>query len=548
MSSWRVRRSVRYPLDLPSFKALKEQALKPQGKRLGDLFKRDPKRAKRFSVSSGPLLLDFSKNLITLQNFKTLMRLATEADIEAYRDAMFAGEHINSSEDRAVLHVALRSAKHDRYRDGDQNCTRDVHRVLDAMESFVNGVHKGRVRGSSDEPFTDIVNIGIGGSDLGIVMALRALANYQGKRPNVHCVSNVDGTELADLRKTLNPATTLFVICSKTFTTQETMSNAAAARRWVRQQLGEEAVKEHFVAVSTNAAAMDKFGIRADYRFEFWDWVGGRYSIWSAVGLSLALGIGMRNFRALLAGGRKMDQHFKRKPLAENMPVIMAMLSVWYRQFFGASSQAILPYNNRLNRFPAFLQQLQMESNGKSVRIDGKPVRCDTGKVIWGESGNNAQHSFYQLLHQGTDLIPVDFLLSVKSSGASQASQDLAIANCLAQSQALMDGKSFEQIKASDSQRADTVNRQRVHIGSRPSNTLLIQQLDPETLGQLIALYEHKVFVEGVIYGINSFDQWGVELGKVLAKSMEIQLKSGGNPDIDGSTSGLLKTVAKWRR
>ncbi|MEM7278975.1 MAG: glucose-6-phosphate isomerase, partial [Pseudomonadota bacterium] len=521
MASWEPRLSARYPLDLPAYRSLDALASKAKAQRLSQLFKRDPKRAERFSVSNGSLLLDYSKNLITPRSFSALVRLADEAGVGAYRDAMFAGEHINTSEDRAVLHVALRAAKNDRYRDGDQNCTRDVHRVLDSMEGFVNDVHRGRVKGRTGKAFTDIVNIGIGGSDLGIVMALRALANYQGKRPNVHCVSNVDGTELADLRKTLNPATTLFVVCSKTFTTQETMSNAAAARRWVRQQLGEQAVKEHFVAVSTNAKAMDKFGIRPDYRFEFWDWVGGRYSIWSAVGLSLALGIGMRNFRAILAGGRKMDRHFKRKPLAQNMPVIMAMLAVWYRQFFGATSQAILPYNNRLNRFPAFLQQLQMESNGKSVRLDGKPVRCKTGMVIWGESGNNAQHSFYQLLHQGTDLIPVDFVLPVQASGASQKGQDLAIANCLAQSQALLDGKEFNEISAQRPDQDPRVGRQRVHDGNRPSNTLVMRSLNPESIGQLIALYEHKVFVEGVIYGLNSFDQWGVELGKALSKGME---------------------------
>jgi glucose-6-phosphate isomerase len=382
----------------------------------------------------------------------------------------------------------------------------EVWDVLTRMESFIDDVHNGTIKGSTGKRLTDIVNIGIGGSDLGPVMASRALRPYWREGMRFHSVSNIDGTQLADLEEELDPETTLFVVCSKTFTTLETMTNARAARAWVVRELDELAVQYHFVAASTNHKAMDEFGIRADFRFGFWDWVGGRYSLWSAVGLSLALVVGMDVFRQLLSGGRRMDLHFRQAPLEENMPVLLALLGIWYNNFFGAQSQAILPYDNRLERFPAYLQQLQMESSGKSVRMDGKPVRCDTGMVIWGEAGNNAQHSFYQLLHQGTRLVPVDFLLPAKSSGATQGQQNFAIDNCLAQAEALMDG--FDE---------PGLEPYRVHAGNNPSNVILFEKLTPEVLGQLIALYEHKVFVEGVIWGIDSFDQWGVELGKKLA-------------------------------
>ncbi|NNL55461.1 MAG: glucose-6-phosphate isomerase, partial [Woeseia sp.] len=412
---------------------------------------------------------------------------------------------INRTEDRAVLHVALRAKLSDTVALETPGVA-EVWEVLTRMEAFVDGVHGGKIKGSSGKRLTDIVNVGIGGSDLGPVMASRALRPYWKAGLRFHSVSNIDGTQLADLKSELDPETTLFVVCSKTFTTQETMTNARAARQWIVERLDESAVQDHFVAASTNHAAMDEFGIRPDYRFGFWDWVGGRYSLWSAVGLSLALVVGMDVFNRLLAGGRRMDLHFRQAPLDENMPVLLALLGVWYNNFFGADSQVILPYDNRLERFPAYLQQLQMESSGKSVRMDGKPVRCDTGMVIWGEAGNNAQHSFYQLLHQGTRLVPADFIVPAKSSGGAQQQQDLAIDNCLAQSEALMDG--FDE---------DGVEPWRVHPGNNPSNTILFEQLTPEVLGQLIAVYEHKVFVEGVIWGIDSFDQWGVELGKKLA-------------------------------
>jgi glucose-6-phosphate isomerase len=500
--------SARYPTDLPAWEALKAHRKQISKSKLAGLFAADPQRAERFTLTANKLTLDYSKNHLDVTTRELLARLAEEAGVPAAIEAMFAGESINRSEDRPALHVALRAKLSDTVA-LDTPGVREVWEVLTKMDEFVEGVHAGKIAGSTGYRLTEIVNIGIGGSDLGPVMASRALRPYWHAGMRFHSVSNVDGTQLADLKRQLDPATTLFVVCSKTFTTQETMTNANAARRWIVERLGKDAVGDHFVAASTNHAAMDAFGIHPERRFGFWDWVGGRYSLWSAVGLSLALVIGMDKFRRLLAGGRQMDLHFRHAPMAENLPVTLALIAIWYNNFFGADSQAILPYDNRLERFPAYLQQLQMESNGKRVRMDGKPVKCKTGMVIWGEAGNNAQHSFYQLLHQGTRLVPADFLLPAKSSGGDQAQQDLAIANCLAQSEALMDGFNEKGLEP-----------WRVHVGNRPSNTILFEKLDPETLGELIALYEHKVFVEGVIWGIDSFDQWGVELGKKLAKNV----------------------------
>ena len=519
--------------------------------RLQDLFARDKKRVDRFTLDSGDLHLDYSKNLINATTHKLLTRLAKQAGVPSAVEAMFNGEAINVTEGRSVLHVALRSKLSDQV-SLDVPGVRDVWRVLTEIEGFVEAVHGGEIRGNGNEPFTDIVNIGIGGSDLGLVMANTALRPYWRKGLRFHAVSNVDGTQLADLKQELDPARTLFVICSKTFTTLETMTNAHAARDWVATSLGPAAVKQHFAAASTNHEAMDAFDINPEFRFGFWDWVGGRYSLWSAVGLSLALMIGMDNFRALLAGARRMDMHFRQAPLEENMPVQMALLAIWYNNFFGAEAHAILPYDNRLERFPAYLQQLQMESNGKSVRVDGKPVKVKTGQLIWGEAGSNAQHSFYQLLHQGTRFVPIDFLLPLVSSGADQAQQDLAIANCLAQSEALMDGLQAEQaeqeLKAAGMPPRDAalLAKHKAHPGNRPSNTLLFPALTPETLGQLVALYEHKVFVEGVIWGINSFDQYGVELGKRLASSLS-PVVLDGEPYRGGnaSTRALLKHIKK---
>jgi len=498
--------SARYPTDLAAWKKLQLHYREVmRGRTLRELFARDKKRVERFGLEANDLFLDYSRNHVNSTTRKLLVQLAKQANVPAAIGAMFAGDRINQTEDRAVLHAALRAKISDTVALETPD-VREVWEVLTKMESFVDDVHSGTIKGSTGKKLTDIVNIGIGGSDLGPVMASRALRQYWKEGIRFHSVSNIDGTQLADLQKELAVETTLFVVCSKTFTTQETMTNARAARQWVVDQLDEMAVQYHFVAASTNHQAMDDFGIRSDFRFGFWDWVGGRYSLWSAVGLSLALVVGMDVFHRLLSGGRRMDLHFRQAPLEENMPVVLALLGIWYNNFFGAESQAILPYDNRLDRFPAYLQQLQMESSGKRVRMDGKPVRCNTGMVIWGEAGNNAQHSFYQLLHQGTRLVPIDFLLPARSSGGEQPQQDLAVNNCLAQAEALMDG--FD---------AEGVEPYRVHKGNKPSNTILFSELSPEILGQLIALYEHKVFVEGVIWGIDSFDQWGVELGKKLA-------------------------------
>ncbi len=521
------RLTARYPTDLKAWQALKAHHKDLRGRTLRQLFARDKARADRFSLGAGNLTLDYCKNHVNSTTRKLFTRLAREAGVPAAIEAMFAGEAINKTEGRAVLHAALRSKISDQVA-LETAGVREVWEVLSSMEEYIDAVHTGAVVGFTGKRLTDIVNVGIGGSDLGPVMASRALRPYWKVDMRFHSVSNIDGTQLADLKDELDPEHTLFVICSKTFTTLETMTNANAARDWIIERLGRPAVKHHFVAASTNHEGMNEFGIHPDYRFGFWDWVGGRYSLWSAVGLSLALVVGMETFTRLLAGGRVMDQHFRQAPLDENMPVLLALLAIWYNNFFGAETQAILPYDNRLDRFPAYLQQLQMESNGKSVRMDGKPVKCDTGMIIWGEAGNNAQHSFYQLLHQGTRMVPIDFLLPVRSSGADQSQQDLAIANCLAQSEALMDG--FDE---------PDLEPYRVHKGNNPSNTILFEELTPETLGQLIALYEHKVFVEGVIWGIDSFDQWGVELGKKLAKNVEATT----NP----ATKALLARINKLR-
>ena len=525
--------SDRYPTDLAAWQSLQTHYRdEMQSTSLGELFKRDKKRAEKFSLQAGDLFLDYSKNHLNNDTRKLFAKLANEADVPAAIDAMFAGDKINTTEDRSVLHVALRAKIADTVALETPGVAQ-VWEVLTKMETFVDAVHSGEIRGSTGKKLTDVVNIGIGGSDLGPVMAARALRRFWKKGMHFHSVSNVDGTQLSDLLHKLDVETTLFVVCSKTFTTLETMTNARAARAWVVEKLDEVAVQYHFAAASSNQEALDTFGIRSDHRFGFQDWVGGRYSIWAAVGLSLALVVGMDVFKAILSGGRRMDLHFRRSPMDENMPVLLAMIGVWYNNFFGAESQAILPYDNRLDRFPAYLQQLQMESSGKSVRSDGKPVQCDTGMIIWGEAGNNAQHSFMQLLQQGTRLVPVDFLLPAKSSGASQAQQDLAIANCLAQSEALMDG--FDE---------KGVEPQLIQKGNKPSNTILFDALTPETLGQLIALYEHKVFVEGVIWGINSFDQWGVERGKTLAASLAgVVAGDSEYPGSNASTRNLLKNL-----
>ena len=520
---------------------------------LRDLFRRNKNRFSGFSLQFGCLHLDLSKNLLSSKTIRLLLDLARETEVAAAVSAMFAGEPINASENRSVLHVALRAQMSDPL-PLDVPGVREIWGTLEDMERFVRSVQDGTIRGHGGQRISEIVNIGIGGSDLGPVMAAKALRHCWRPGMNFHSVSNIDGTQLVDLTEQLDPEETLFVICSKTFTTLETRTNAEQAKEWIARQLGEEAVAAHFAAASTNHAAMDEFGINPDYRFGFWDWVGGRYSIWSAVGLSLALVIGMDAFRELLGGARRMDLHFRDALPEENMPVLMALISVWYNNFFGAETQAVLPYDNRLDRFPAYLQQLHMESNGKSVRIDGRPVKAKTGTIIWGEAGSNAQHSFYQLLHQGKRFVPVDFILPVKSSGSTQEQQDLAIANCLAQSEALMDGYSTEQALADmrdagvAEEEAKLLASQRTHSGNRPSTTIMFERLTPAVLGQLIALYEHKVFVEGVIWGINSFDQFGVELGKKLATSLGAAVDgSAAYAGSNHSTRYLLEYIRALR-
>jgi glucose-6-phosphate isomerase len=505
------------PEALPAWRALDAHRRDMAGRHLRELFARDRKRAQRYTASACGIRLDFSRQRVQRKTIDLLVRLARQAGVESLRERMFAGEHINTTEDRAVLHVALRAARRDRFRDGEQDCTADVHAVLDRMEEFVGAVHRGDIRGlGSRRPFAEVVNIGIGGSDLGIEMALQALHHHRHRGLRVHAVSNIDGTQLEDVLEQVDPRRTLFVVCSKTFTTQETMTNARAARDWLEANLGRGAIGRQFAAVSTNGVAMDAFGIHPDYRFGFWDWVGGRYSVWSAVGLSVALGIGMDDFRRFLAGGREMDRHFRSAPPAENLPVLLALLAVWNNDFLGAESQAVLPYDARLGRFPAFLQQMHMESNGKRVRRDGTVTRAPTGTIIWGEAGNNAQHSFYQLLHQGTRLVPVDFIAPDAGSSRYQNQHRLALINMRAQAEALAIGQTEAEVRE-----AEAMAPHKVHLGNRPSTLITFDRLDPRTLGALTALYEHKVFVEGAIWGINSFDQWGVELGKRLAKEME---------------------------
>jgi glucose-6-phosphate isomerase len=534
------KKAVNWPKGLKSWGALKDHYREDVRKRqLRDMFRRDPERFTRFSIEAEGLLLDYSRNRVTRKTMKLLNRLARETSVEAVREGMFAGEHINESEDRAVLHAALRADRDDPYFDGELDATAAVHEVLDRMDAFVRAVHSGQYAGhGTGRHFTDVVNIGIGGSDLGIEMATGALANYAVPGLRVHCVSNIDGVGLADTLARIDPATTLFVVCSKTFTTLETLTNANAAREWFVERFGAEAVRTHFVGVSTNHEAMDEFGISPANRFGFWDFVGGRFSMWSAVGLAIALGIGMDNFRALLAGGRAIDRHFRDAPLDENLPVLMGLLSVWSTNFLGAESLAVLPYDSRLARFPAYLQQLHMESNGKGRRRDGTKVSVATAPVLWGEPGSNAQHSFFQLLHQGTREVAIDFLAPVQGSGPSQGQHDLALANMLAQARALSDGDAD----------GDTPAERGHSPGNRPSTTLLFQKLDPETLGKLVALYEHKVFVESVIWGVNAFDQPGVELGKRLAREMTGAVaQPDGFQGGDASTRGLLDAISRWR-
>ncbi len=541
--------STTFLIDSPAWKALQAHYREIGETHLRRLFADDPQRGERMTVEAAGLFLDYSKNRITDESLKLLVQLAEQCGLRARIDAMFGGEKINITENRAVLHVALRALRGATITVDGENVVPEVHAVLDKMTAFANQVRSGAWKGHTGKPIRNIINIGIGGSDLGPVMAYEALKFYSDRGRTFRFVSNVDGVDFVEATRDLDPAETLFIVSSKTFTTLETMTNAQSARDWLLSGLkaGVEAVARHFVAVSTNAAKVAEFGIDTANMFGFWDWVGGRYSMDSAIGLSTMLAIGPEHFRAMLAGFHEMDEHFRTAPFERNLPVLMALLTVWYTDFFGAETMAVLPYEQYMKRFPAYLQQLTMESNGKSVTLDGSPVAYETGAIYWGEPGTNGQHSFYQLIHQGTRLIPCDFIAFMEALQPLGRHHDLLVANVFAQSEALAFGKTAQQVKAEGT--PDWLVPHRVFQGNRPSNTLLAQRLDPAMLGKLVALYEHSVFTQGVIWNINSFDQWGVELGKVLAQRIVPELEAATEPQLghDSSTNALIRRYRKGR-
>ncbi|KAF8636866.1 hypothetical protein AX17_003209 [Amanita inopinata Kibby_2008] len=544
--------------EYPSWKKL-QQAYDTQHSKLAlkDLFAQDPNRFSKFSVTydsaSGPdvkILLDYSKNLITQPVLDTLLSLAREAQVEGFRDKMFAGEHINTSEDRAVLHVALRNFNDFQIAEEGVN---EVSGVLEHIKTFSNAVRDGSWKGYTGKSINTIVNIGIGGSDLGPVMVTEALKPYAKRDLKAHFVSNIDGTHIAETLRECDPETTLFIIASKTFTTQETITNAESARAWFLERAKDKAhVAKHFVALSTNTKDVQAFGISPENMFEFWDWVGGRYSLWSAIGLSIALTIGYDNFEQLLKGAHGMDKHFKETPLEKNLPVLLALIGIWYNDFYGAQTLALLPYDQYLHKFADYFQQGDMESNGKFITKNGDRVNYQTGPIIWGASGTNGQHSFYQLVHQGTKLIPADFIAPATSHNPIQHSKHhrILLSNFFAQPEALAFGKTEEQVRKELGPGAsEALVKSKVFEGNRPSNSIMFPVLTPATLGALIALYEHKIFVQGVVWGINSFDQMGVELGKVLAKNILAQLeKSDDVKGHDSSTTGLIHWYQQYRK
>jgi glucose-6-phosphate isomerase len=528
---------------MKAWKALKTHSKDIAVMHLRDLFAADPARGEKLAIEAQGLFFDFSKNRVTNETLKLLVDLAQESDLQGRIDAMFSGEKINLTEGRAVLHVALRAPKGTSIVVDGQDVVPEVHAVLDRMSAFADRVRSGDWKGHTGKRIRNVVNIGIGGSDLGPVMAYEALRAYSDRNMTFRFVSNVDGTDFAEAVIDLDPAETLFIVSSKTFTTLETITNAQSARAWLVKGLGgdESSVAKHFVAVSTNAAQVEKFGIDTANMFGFWDWVGGRYSMDSAIGLATMLAIGPENFRAMLNGFHQMDEHFRTTPFERNLPVLMGLLGIWYTDFFDAQTVAVLPYEQYLKRFPAYLQQLTMESNGKHVTVLGKEVNYDTSAIYWGEPGTNGQHSFYQLIHQGTRLIPCDFIAFGKSLNPLGRHHDMLLANVFAQSEALAFGKTLEQVKAEGT--PDWLAPHRVFEGNRPSNTILAEKLTPEVLGKLVALYEHCVFTQGVLWRINSFDQWGVELGKVLAQRIVPELESEGEPALghDSSTNNLIR-------
>jgi len=506
--------------ELPAYKKLLEHYHKIKDLHLRRLFSVDPHRFNTFSLSVGDLLLDYSKNRITQQTLSLLCELAEESKLDEWRKKMFSGEKINNTENRAVLHTALRNMSDEPVFVDGKDIMPDIRAVIKKMAAFSEKVRTGEWKGYSGKRITDVINIGIGGSDLGPKMVYEALNPYHHKKLNVHFVSNIDGAHIEEVLEKLNPETTLFIISSKTFTTQETLSNAHVARNWLLEKAQDEsAISKHFVAVSTNKEAVTKFGIDAENMFEFWDWVGGRYSLWSAIGLSIMIAIGSEGFNELLQGAHEMDKHFQEAPCEKNMPVILALLGIWYNNFFEAESHGIFPYDDYLRSLPMYLEQADMESNGKSVDRYGKRVDYATGPIIWGMSGINGQHAFYQALHQGTKMVPADFIVSILTHSIHQEQHNILFANALAQTEALMRGRNVDETYAD--KEGTIVNDSIEHMvfeGNNPSNTILIKQLTPKTLGMLLALYEHKIFVQGIIWNLNSFDQWGVELGKQLAK------------------------------
>ena len=544
----------------PAWQALLQQHAQIGGIHLRQLFAADPQRGTRLTLSAAGLYFDYSKNRVDNQTLELLIALARDAGLQQRRTAMFSGELINTTEQRAVLHTALRAPPSEQLVVDGVDVIAQVHAVLARMASFSEQIRNGGWRGHTGRPMRNVINIGIGGSDLGPVMAYEALKHYSQRELNLKFVSNVDGTALAEATRGLDAAETLFIVCSKSFGTLETLTNAQAARAWCLQQLQDEAaVARHFVAVSSNAQATAEFGIEPEQMFPLWDWVGGRYSMESAIGLSTMIAIGPQNFRELLAGMRAMDEHFCNAPIERNMPALMGLLAVWNNNFLGASTQAVLPYERYLARFPAYLQQLTMESNGKHVTSDGQPVGCQTSPIVWGEPGTNGQHSFYQLLHQGTRLVPCDFIgfgQSLNPMGADggrvDSQHDMLIANLLAQAEALAFGKNADEVRAEGV--AEALVAHRVFEGNRPSNTLLARKLTPHTLGALVALYEHSVFTQGVIWGIDSFDQWGVELGKVLAErtaaelaSTDLESSDKTKLSHDSSTNALIQHYRQLR-
>ena len=534
----------------PAWKALAVHHKQIQKLPLRKLFADDAKRGQRFTAEAAGLFLDFSKNCITEKTLKLLLQLADESGLRGKMDAMFSGAKINVTENRAVLHVALRAPKGETILVDRKNVVPEVHAVLDRMAGFSNRVRSGEWKGHTGKRIRNVINIGIGGSDLGPVMAYEALKHYSERSLTFRFISNVDGIDFVEATRDLDPAETLFIISSKTFTTLETMTNAQSARDWLLAGLGGEAkaVAKHFVAVSTNAEKVSAFGIDTANMFGFWDWVGGRYSMDSAIGLSTMLAVGPDNFRALLAGFHEMDEHFRTAPFEKNLPVLMGLLSVWNNDFLGAQTVAVLPYEQYLKRFPAYLQQLTMESNGKHVTLDGKKVNYQTGPVYWGEPGTNGQHSFYQLIHQGTRLIPCDFIAFGHALTPLGRHHDILLANVFAQAEALAFGKTAEEVKAEGT--PDWLVPHRVFEGNRPSNVILADRLTPEVLGQLVALYEHSVFTQGAIWNIDSFDQWGVELGKVLAQRIIPELESKTAPKLkhDSSTNNLIRRYCEFKK